>query len=261
MKHITKKYFDRIEIQLPPLESQKKIATALDTANALIEKRKEQIEKLDLLIKSQFIEMFGDPVTNPKGWEIKRLGALTNKITDGVHQKPIYTTYGVPFISVANINKGVLNFDDCKFVSEEDYLKMTKSVKPEQGDILYTKVGATYGIPAFIDTDKRFCLYVSVCLIKPISELINARFLAISMSMPYIKRQADERIRGIGVPDLHLNQISEFNICVPKRVEQEEFVQFVEQVETQKALLKKSLADMEQNYQSLLQKCFKGEIF
>ena len=205
--------------------------------------------------------MFGDPVTNPKGWEIKRLGALTNKITDGVHQKPIYTTYGVPFISVANINKGVLNFDDCKFVSEEDYLKMTKSVKPEQGDILYTKVGATYGIPAFIDTDKRFCLYVSVCLIKPISELINARFLAISMSMPYIKRQADERIRGIGVPDLHLNQISEFNICVPKRVEQEEFVQFVEQVETQKALLKKSLADMEQNYQSLLQKCFKGEIF
>lgn len=261
MKHITKKYFDRIEIQLPPLESQKKIATALDSANALIEKRKEQIEKLDLLIKSQFIEMFGDPVTNPKGWEIKRLGALTNKITDGVHQKPIYTTYGVPFISVANINKGVLNFDDCKFVSEEDYLKMTKSVKPEQGDILYTKVGATYGIPAFIDTDKRFCLYVSVCLIKPISELINARFLAISMSMPYIKRQADERIRGIGVPDLHLNQISEFNICVPKRVEQEEFVQFVEQVETQKALLKKSLADMEQNYQSLLQKCFKGEIF
>ena len=146
-------------------------------------------------------------------------------------------------------------------MSEEDYLKMTKSVKPEQGDILYTKVGATYGIPAFIDTDKRFCLYVSVCLIKPISELINARFLAISMSMPYIKRQADERIRGIGVPDLHLNQISEFNICVPKRVEQEEFVQFVEQVETQKALLKKSLADMEQNYQSLLQKCFKGEIF
>ena len=250
-----------IKIPLPPLDIQKKIAAALDTANALIEKRKEQIEKLDLLIKSQFIEMFGDPVTNPKGWEIKRLGALTNKITDGVHQKPIYTTYGVPFISVANINKGVLNFDDCKFVSEEDYLKMTKSVKPEQGDILYTKVGATYGIPAFIDTDKRFCLYVSVCLIKPISELINARFLAISMSMPYIKRQADERIRGIGVPDLHLNQISEFNICVPKRVEQEEFVQFVEQVETQKALLKKSLADMEQNYQSLLQKCFKGEIF
>lgn len=259
--HIYFKDYKDEKILLPPVDIQKKITAALDTANALIEKRKEQIEKLDLLIKSQFIEMFGDPVTNPKGWEIKRLGALTNKITDGVHQKPIYTTYGVPFISVANINKGVLNFDDCKFVSEEDYLKMTKSVKPEQGDILYTKVGATYGIPAFIDTDKRFCLYVSVCLIKPISELINARFLAISMSMPYIKRQADERIRGIGVPDLHLNQISEFNICVPKRVEQEEFVQFVEQVETQKALLKKSLADMEQNYQSLLQKCFKGEIF
>ena len=76
MKHITKKYFDRIEIQLPPLESQKKIATALDSANALIEKRKEQIEKLDFLIKSQFIEMFGDPVTNPKGWYEEKLCGL-----------------------------------------------------------------------------------------------------------------------------------------------------------------------------------------
>ena len=65
-KAIGKKDIEKILIPLPPLDIQKKIATALDTANALIEKRKEQIEKLDLLIKSQFIEMFGDPVTNPK---------------------------------------------------------------------------------------------------------------------------------------------------------------------------------------------------
>lgn len=87
MKHITKKYFDRIEIQLPPLESQKKIATALDSANALIEKRKEQIEKLDLLIKSQFIEMFGDPVTNPKGWEKKQLSKLIVHANNGMARR------------------------------------------------------------------------------------------------------------------------------------------------------------------------------
>lgn len=252
---------NKIQIPFPPLSVQEKIADVLDRASTLIEKRKTQIEKLDLLVKSQFVEMFGDPVTNPKGWEIKKLGAVTSKITDGVHQKPVYTNSGVPFISVVNLNKGFLNFSDCKFVSEEDYTKMTKSVSPEYGDVLYTKVGATYGIPAFVDTREKFCLYVSVSLIKPIHEQINARFLALSMAMPYIKYQADKRIKGIGVPDLHLNQIREFDICVPPQEEQEIFLHFVQQVEAQKSLLQQSLAKLEQNYKSLIQKCFRGEIF
>ena len=79
-------------------------------------------------------------------------------------------------------------------MSEEAYKKMIKSTHPENGDVLYTKVGATYGIPAYVDTDKEFCLYVSVCLIKPKHERINARFLSIQMGMPSIKHQADARI-------------------------------------------------------------------
>ena len=260
-KEISKAIVENVTIPLPPLVVQLKIADALDRASALIEKRKAQIEKLDLLIKSQFVEMFGDPVANPKGWKMKKLGAVTSKITDGVHQKPVYTNSGVPFISVVNINKGFLNFSDCKFVSDEDYIKMTKSVSPEYGDVLYTKVGATYGIPAFVDTREKFCLYVSVSLIKPIHEKINARFLALSMAMPYVKHQADKRIKGIGVPDLHLNQIREFDICVPPQEEQEIFLHFVQQVEAQKSLLQQSLAKLEQNYKSLIQKCFRGEIF
>ncbi len=184
--------------------------------------------------QSRFIELFGDPETNPKGYVKRKLGLLAKKISDGVHAKPEYTETGRPFLSVVNINKGIINFEGCKFVSEEAYQKMIKSTHPERGDVLYTKVGATYGIPAYVDTDTEFCLYVSVCLIKPKHDEIDSRFLALSMSMPYIKRQADSRIKGIGVPDLHLNQISEFDILCPPREEQELFVAFVEQTDKSK---------------------------
>ena len=81
-----------------------------------------------------------------------------------------------------------------------------------------------YGIPAYIDTDEPFGLYVSVCLIKPKHEMIDARFLTESMRMEYVKKQADDRIKGIGVPDLHLQEIKEFQILCPPRYLQEQFI-------------------------------------
>ena len=222
----------------------------------MISLRKQQLAKLDELVKSQFIELFGDPERNPKGYEKRKLGSLAKKISDGVHAKPEYTETGRPFLSVVNINKGIINFEGCKFVSEEAYQKMIKSTHPERGDVLYTKVGATYGIPAYVDTDTEFCLYVSVCLIKPQHDDIDSRFLALSMSMPYIKRQADSRIKGIGVPDLHLNQISEFDILCPPREEQELFVTFVKQTDKSKLAIQKSLDQLELLKKALMQNFF-----
>lgn len=254
--HISRSALENIEVPLLPIEEQKKIAEILDKASNLTSLRKNQIEKLDLLVKSRFVEMFGDPYTNEKRWDIKKLGDLSIKITDGVHAKPNYTTIGKPFISVVNITKGYVNFTNCKYVSEQDYYKMIKSTHPEKGDVLYTKVGATYGIPAFIDTDEDFCLYVSVCLIKPIHKKIDSRFLSISMGMPYVKMQADRRIKGIGVPDLHLNQIREFDIICPPIEMQRKFVSFVHQVDKQKFDLQSSLEKMDLNYKALMQKYF-----
>lgn len=178
--------------------------------------------------------MFGDPIDNPKGFEKCSLMELSTKITDGVHKKPVYTDSGKPFISVTNINRGVVDFTDCKYVSEESYQEMIKTTYPEKGDVLYTKVGATYGIPAYIDTDRPFGLYVSVCLIKPKHDRIDARFLTESMRMEYVKKQADDRIKGIGVPDLHLQEIKAFEILCPPRKLQEQFVSLVEQSDKSK---------------------------
>ena len=246
------------EYPVPVLSAneQDDIVNILNKANSVINARKQELQKLDELIKARFVEMFGDPEAGTCRYDTTKLGALSVKISDGVHAKPNYTESGRPFLSVVNINKGIVDFTDCKYVSEEDYQKMIKSTHPESGDVLYTKVGATYGIPAYIDTDKEFCLYVSVCLIKPKHEKINARFLSIQMGMPAIKHQADARIKGIGVPDLHLNQIREFDIICPPRALQDEFVDFVAQIDKSKAAVQKSLDETQLLFDSLMQEYF-----
>ena len=253
---ITNSGMENISINIPPLAEQETCTKKLDSLTLLIAKRKNQLSQIDKLVKSQFIEMFGNYDLGTHKYGTQRLGELSVKISDGVHSKPNYVEQGRPFISVQNINSGEVDFDNCKFVSEEAYQKMIKSTHPEKGDILYTKVGATYGIPAYVDTEIDFCLYVSVCLIKPKPELINPRFLAASMGMRYVKQQADKRIKGIGVPDLHLNQIREFDIVVPPMELQNEFVGFIEQTDKSKFRIKQSLEKLEICYKALLQKYF-----
>ena len=255
-KHISQGYVKDFRIPLPSLETQRKIAANLDKVTHTIDLCNAILEKLDLLVKSRFVEMFGDPEADTFTYETKKLKELSIKISDGVHAKPAYTESGRPFLSVVNINRKKVDFTDCKYVSEEAYQKMIKSTHPEKGDVLYTKVGATYGIPAYVDTNIEFCLYVSVCLIKPKHELINSKFLAIQMDMPFVKHQADRRIKGIGVPDLHLNQISEFDIICPPRELQDSFVAFVEQTDKSKLAVKQVLEKAETLKKALMQEYF-----
>ncbi len=99
-------------IPFPPLSVQKQIADVLDRASALIEKRKAQIEKLDLLVKSQFIEMFGDPVTNPMGWEQCNLGKHLRVVGGYAFKSAGYKEDGIPVLRIGNINTGVLTLNE-----------------------------------------------------------------------------------------------------------------------------------------------------
>ena len=254
--HIYFKDYGKCKIDVPPLSEQQRIVSELDLLSSIIEKKKAQLKEYDQLAQSIFYDMFGDPVENPKGWEVKKLGEVCSKISDGVHAKPKYTESGMPFISVVNINKRYLDFDNCKFVSYEDGEIINKRSKPQRNDVLYTKVGATYGIPALVDTDKDFCLYVSVCLIKPLHEIIDSVFLSNMMALPYVKNQADERIKGIGVPDLHLNQISAFNIILPPLPLQQSFASKIEAIERQKALIQQSIAEVQMLFDSRMDDWF-----
>jgi type I restriction enzyme S subunit len=143
INNLRNEHLDNLEIPLPPLEEQRKIAEILDKADSLIQKRKESIAKLDELLQATFIDMFGDPVTNPKGWEVKLLQDLSIKIHSGNTPKggaENYVETGVTFLRSQNVWKNKVVLDDVAYIDEETHAKMSKSsVKHE--DILMTKTG------------------------------------------------------------------------------------------------------------------------
>ncbi len=254
------KYLKAIKLPIQSLEHQRKISTFLTQIEELIQKREESIRLLDELIKSTFLNMFGDPFLNPKGWDIEKLKDLTLKITDGVHHKPNYTTEGTPFISVKDITTGYLKFDNCKYIDIHQHMKFSTRCKVEKNDILYTKVGATYGRACIVDTDVEFSLYVSVALLKPNHKKINYIFLKEQMITKGIIHQANKSIKGIGVPDLHLIEIKKFKIIVPPKPLQDKFAKIITKLEQTKEIYHESLEELENFFNSTAQKAFKGEL-
>ena len=119
---VNKSQFSDLRVPFPPLPTQQKIAYILDRAGALIEKRKAQIEKLDLLVKSQFIEMFGDPVTNPMGWEVKRLSEHLYVVGGYAFSSDGYLEDGIPVLRIGNINTGIFSDNNLVFWIYDDRL-------------------------------------------------------------------------------------------------------------------------------------------
>ena len=257
--HISREVLTNILIPLPSIEDQKCIVKILDAADALRQKRKQAISLLDDYINSTFFNMFVC-ASKEKNIPLVSLDKLSSKITDGVHAKPHYVDSGIPFISVKNITTTKLKFENCKFVSLLDHQNFTKRCKAESGDILYTKVGATYGRACVVDTEKEFSLYVSVSLIKPKKDLVDPTFLKAVLNSTFVKRQADKSVKGAGVPDLHLIEIKKFKIPLPSMKEQKKFSKLVLDSELLKQKMIAQSEDLETQFKALMQKAFKGEL-
>jgi len=251
--------FTKIPIVIPPLETQRKIVAILDKAEATQRLRAEADALMQDLAQSVFQEMFGDPMTNPMEWSIVNLGMVCKKITDGTHRKPNYIDSGIPFLSVKNLTKGHLDLTDIKFISQKEHEELIKRCKPEKGDILYTKIG-TYGVAEIIDIDTDFSIFVSLALLKPDVNLINPYYLKFILNTPYVKGQADKRIRGIGVPDLHLVEIKQFTIPLPPLDKQDEFVEVVNRMTAIRAHQKSSSDNLDNLFNALTSKAFTGDL-
>jgi type I restriction enzyme S subunit len=203
--------------------------------------------------------MFGDPVINEKGWEIKLLSEVCTKITDGTHQGPKFKTEGIPFLLVSNIVNNEILFETKKFIDDEEYNKLTKNTKIELGDILYTSVGS-YGNPAIVKDKRKFCFQRHIAHLKLNSEMINVVFLHAMMTSPLIKRQADRFAIGAAQKTLNLKTIRNFEIFHPPIQLQNQFAEKIALIEQQKALAKQELQESEDLFNCLLQQAFKGEL-
>ncbi|MUK50035.1 restriction endonuclease subunit S [Aliivibrio fischeri] len=248
-----------LQIPLPPLEEQKRIAAILDKADAIRQKRKQAIELADEFLRSVFLDMFGDPVTNPKGWEVKPLSELTTKITDGTHKTPSYIDLGVPFLSAKNIKPWGLDFEDTKFISREEHEQLIKRCNPELGDILLSKSGSL-GTPAIVDTKNEFSLFESAALFKLNKAMIEPEFLYHFIRSEPAKYMLLKNTKGVAIKHLHLKELRELKIIYPPRELREDFIRVAEQVK--RFVLKSSLSDIESVhcFHSLSQKAFSGQL-
>lgn len=169
------------------------------------------------------------PFDVPENWKWVTLGSILNKLTDGTHKTPKYTTDGIKFVSVKDMSNGVLSLENTKFISAEEHQELYARCNPEKGDILLSKVGTT-GVPAIVNTTEQFSLFVSVALLKFDRECIDLKFLYYMLMSPLVQTQATENTRGVGNKNWVLDAIANTMVVLPPLAEQKRIVIKVEEL-------------------------------
>ena len=251
VKHLSVKKIQDIQIPLPPLEQQKKIAAILDAADTYRQLTKALIAKYDELTQSLFLDMFGDPVKNEKGWEKKELKTLGKVITGSTPPSSKENMFGgnIPFVTPGDLDK---HQPYKRFVTEEGALN---SRTVDKGSLFVCCIGATIGKTGMARELSSFNQQINAiswaefihsqfgynCFFYLKNELITK---AISTTLPIMKKSDFEKLKMI-VPPINL---------------QNQFAERVQAIEEQKAKAQASLEKAEELFASLLQKAFKGEL-
>lgn len=231
------------EFELPAIEEQRILTKRLLACDNVKEAYKHLIASTDELVKSQFVEMFGDMESNPKKWRESTVGQECYYIKDGPHKSPPYVDEGIPFISTRNVVNGDgIDWSTAKYISEADYLECIKKCKPEKGNILYSK-GGTTGIAKLIETDRRFANWVHVAVLK-FGKQLNGKFFECMLNMDYCYQQSQRLTKGIANRDFVLSAIAQVKIFVPPIGLQKQYEEFVRQADKSKYVAQKATTNI-----------------
>ena len=186
---------------------------------------------------------------------MQTLNEICEVITCGVAKRPEYVEEGIPFLSSKNVKENRFILKHYNYVSEEDFRQLTKHNKPENGDILYTRVGS-YGEAAIVDLDFEFAIFVSLTLIKPKPELVYNRYLMHYLNSPKIRFLAENSTSGIGVKNLNVGAVREFPINLPPLKTQQKIAAILDEADRLRQLDKQLIQKYEDLSQSLFLEMF-----
>lgn len=249
---------------LPPLSEQRRLVGLLDAAFAGLATAtahtQKNLQNARELFETKIAAEFSD---QQNGWNQATLRDVCETITDGTHQTPKYFDDGFIFLSSRNVTSRRIDWENVKYIDREQHEQMQKRVAPRRDDILLAKNGTT-GVAAIVDRDHVFDIYVSLALLRP-SELVRPRFLLHFVNSPIAKEQFNKRLKGVGVPNLHLREIRAVRIRFPSSLEvQDRIVASLDELREQSQLLsavaKRKLAALEELKQSILHRAFRGEL-
>lgn len=253
-KEISKSIVESIEIPLPEVNQQKEIAEKFKKLEQLISLRKQQLAKLDELVKARFVEMFGDPVNNPMNYPKSQLGKVCD-VRDGTHDSPEYYDVGYPLVTSKNVTGGKIELSECNLISEDDYKKICERSKVDRGDIIMPMIG-TVGKPVIVNAEPMFAIK-NVALIKFTPDsLVTNIYIKTLLESDYFDRAALDKIRGGTQKFIALGDIRKLEIILPDLKHQQCFSTFVECVDRQKQTVQQSLEKLELMKKALMQEYF-----
>lgn len=263
IKYIKLSDLTDINFPLIPIKEQQRVVNILDKAEEIRTKKKLANEKLDEFLKSTFIDMFGDPVTNPKGFIVSKLSNLTTLVSSGstpLGGASTYLTQGILFIRSQNVLMNKFKFDDVAYISEETHNKMSRT-KVNKYDVLLNITGASIGrVNYFEGEDGSANVNQHVCIIRPVLEKIMPQYLTFFIGNDFFQRKIIRENSGATRQALNFQQIKNFEIPVPSIILQNQFAQIVQKVEAQKEKNQKVIEQMDNLFNSLMQQAFNGEM-
>jgi type I restriction enzyme S subunit len=252
-------------IPLPPLETQRQIAANLDKVTHTIDLCNAILEKLDMLVKSRFVEMFGEPIDNPMGWEVKPLKELSTLITNGNTPKggsENYVESGITFLRSQNVWRNRIDLSDVAYIDEETHQKMKKSIV-NHNDILITKTGrintenSSLGRAAlYLGEDGSANINGHVYLVRLNSSVVPEYVVTILTGEAYRKYIRKVCVGGIDKRQINLDQVEDFPIILPPIEQQKQFADFSNKIDKSKSAVKKLLEKAETLKKALMQEYF-----
>ena len=235
------------EFDLPKVGDQARMSELLWAAQDLRRNYRSLLVACDDVVKSQFVEMFG----RLNSTDLKPLKDVCSIITDGTHQPPKFVDRGIPFLFVSNITSDTVNYDTNKFISVEDYEQLIRRTPIEVGDVLVSAVGS-FGHPAIVEDDRPFCFQRHIAYLKPRHDLIDSNYLHAALLSEDAQRYMDRCAKGAAQRTVTLKSFKEMKVPVPPFSLQQEFADFVAQVDKSKFAVQKALDELNATTKKIL---------
>lgn len=252
-KGIYLKQLSKISIPVPPLQEQERIVAELDLLTGIIDKQKQQLKELDTLAQSIFYDMFGNPQTDERGWNMEKLSSICVSISDGSHNPPKGGKKSdYLMLSSKNIKDGVLSLEEPRYLSKDEFSLENKRTNVKKGDILLTIVG-TIGRCCLFDSSKNIVFQRSVAILKP-NDTTNNLFLMYQMIM--LRMVFENEAKGVAQKGIYLRQLGNIMVIVPPKGLQDSFAQKIQAIESQKQSINRSIAESQKLFDYTMDKYF-----
>ncbi len=254
------KWLKEVEIPLPEEHIQEKIVLTLEKLDNLISQRKQQLAKLDELVKARFVELFGNPADNPKKWNTLSFREAGNRLSDGPFGSNLksehYTTAGVRVIRLGNIGVGQFVDNDKSYISEEHYEKL-KKYTCKAGEIVIGTLGEPNLRACLVPQNIEYAVNKADCVhYIPKAEILNTKFVCQYINCPETLLLASGMVHGQTRSRISSGQLAGMPIFVPPIKLQNQFAVFVEQVDKSKVAVQKALDEAQTLFDSLMQQYF-----